>query len=190
LSRRPAGAISETRSIETAILFKASPMSLSLLLQSSAAIQIHVVTAVLALFIGAILLLARKGTGSHRLLGRVWIGLMVTTALSSFFIHSLRLYFGFSPIHILSVLTLIGSWQAVVAARAGRIAEHRRHVGNLYTFALLTAGAFTLLPGRLMHKLLIGEEQGQVHLIAIGVLLATVALLQWWLRRRGARLPT
>ena len=95
-------------------------MSLSLLLQSSAAIQIHVVTAVLALFIGAILLLARKGTGSHRLLGRVWIGLMVTTALSSFFIHSLRLYFGFSPIHILSVLTLIGSWQAVVAAPPAR----------------------------------------------------------------------
>lgn len=162
-------------------------MSLSLLSQSSLAIQIHVTAAGSALVLGAILLVARKGTRFHRLLGRTWIGLLLIAALSSFFIQSLRLYFGFSPIHILSVLTLIGSFQAVAAARAGRIAEHRRHVGNLYTFALLTAGAFTLLPGRLMHKLLFGEAQGQVHLIAIGLLLTVACLLQWWLRRGDGR---
>lgn len=158
-------------------------MSISLLTQSSLAIQIHVASAVFALLLGATLLVGRKGTGPYRLLGRLWIGMMVITALSSFFIQSLRLYFGFSPIHILSVFTLIGSWQAVAAARAGRIAEHRRHVGNLYSFALLTAGAFTLLPGRLMHKLLFGEGQGQGHLFAIGLLLFLVAALQWWLRK-------
>lgn len=156
-------------------------MSISLLTQSPFAIQIHVTSAVFALLLGATLLIGRKGTGPHRLLGRIWIVMMVITALSSFFIQSLSLYFGFSPIHILSVFTLIGSWQAVAAARAGRIAEHRRHVGNLYSFALLTAGAFTLLPGRLMHKLLFGEGQG--HLFAIGLLLFVVAALQWWLRR-------
>lgn len=162
-------------------------MSFSLLLQAAPAIQIHVATAFLALLLGAYLLIAPKGTKTHRMLGRIWIGVMVVTSLSSFFIHSLRLYFGFSPIHILSVMTLIGSWQAVVAARAGRIAEHRRHVGNLYSLALLTAGAFTLLPGRLMHKLLFGEGQGQVHLLAIGMLLVVVALFQWWLRQGGQR---
>jgi uncharacterized membrane protein len=164
-------------------------MSLSLLLQASPAIQIHVATASSALVLGAYLLLARKGTRPHRLLGRIWFGLILTTAISSFFIETLRLYFGFSPIHILSVLTLIGSWQAVAAARAGRIEEHRRHVGNLYTFALLTAGAFTLMPGRLMHRLLLGEGEGQVHLIVIGLLLALVVLLQWWLRKGPPRLP-
>lgn len=162
-------------------------MSLSLLLQAAPAIQIHVATALVALLLGTYLLIAPKGTGTHRMLGRIWIGVMVVTSLSSFFIHSLRLYFGFSPIHILSVLTLIGSWQAVVAARAGRIAEHRRHVGNLYSLALLTAGAFTLLPGRLMHKLLFGEGQGQVHLLAICMLLVVVVLFQWWVRHGDTR---
>ena len=158
-------------------------MSFSLLAQASHAIQIHVVAAILALIIGAILLLGRKGTRSHRMLGRVWIGVMGITAISSFFISSLRPHFGFSPIHILSVFVLIGSWQAVAAARAGRIAEHRRHVGNLYSFALLAAGAFTLLPGRLMHKLLFGEGQGQAHLVVIGMLLVLGGMLQWWLRQ-------
>jgi uncharacterized membrane protein len=162
-------------------------MSLSLLLQSDPAIQIHVFTALSALLLGTYLLIARKGTRTHRICGRIWIGLMVVTSLSSFFIHSLRLYYGFSPIHILSVMTLIGSWQVVAAARAGRIAEHRRHVGNLYSLALLTAGAFTLLPGRLMHKLLFGEGQSQVHLLAIGMLLGVAVLFQWWVRHGDAR---
>lgn len=161
-------------------------MSLSLLLQTPVAIQIHVVSALLALILGAGLLLGRKGTNVHRILGRIWIGVMVITAMSSFFISSLRLYFGFSPIHILSVFTLVGSFQAITAARAGLIAEHRRHVGNLYSFALLTAGAFTLLPGRLMHKLIFGEGQGQAHLVAIGLLLILVLFFQWWLRRDAA----
>ncbi len=92
-------------------------MSLSLLLQAPLTIQIHVVFALLALILGAGLLLGRKGTNVHRILGRIWIGVMVITAMSSFFISSLRLYFGFSPIHILSVFTLIGSFQAITAAR-------------------------------------------------------------------------
>ncbi len=163
-------------------------MSFSLLLQAAPAIQIHVFTALSALLLGGYLLIARKGTRIHRIAGRIWIGLMVATSFSSFFIHSLRLYFGFSPIHILSVLTLVGSWQAIAAARAGRIAEHRRHVGNLYSLALLTAGAFTLLPGRLMHKLLFGDGQREVHLLVIGMLLAIVVFFQWWLRRKSGRL--
>jgi uncharacterized membrane protein len=161
-------------------------MSLSLLSHSPAAIQIHVAAAVFALLVGAILLIGRKGTGPHRLLGRIWISLMLITSLSSFFISSLRVYFGFSPIHILSVFTLIGSWQAVAAARAGRIAEHRRHVVNLYSFALLTAGAFTLLPGRLMHKLLFDAGEERLHLLAIALLLGLVVWLQWWVRKVSA----
>lgn len=160
-------------------------MSISLLQQASPAIQVHVITALSALLLGAYLLLSTKGTKTHRILGRIWIGIMVLTSVSSFFIHSLRLFYGFSPIHILSVMTLVGSWQAVAAARTGRFAEHRRHVGNLYSLALLTAGAFTLLPGRLMHRLLFGEGQGQAHLLAIGMLLLIVVFFQRRLRRDG-----
>ncbi|MGL4198047.1 MAG: DUF2306 domain-containing protein, partial [Allorhizobium sp.] len=70
-------------------------MSISLLTDASPAIQFHVATAALALVLGGYLLAAAKGTSIHRLLGRIWIALIVATALSSFFIHSLRGYFGF-----------------------------------------------------------------------------------------------
>ncbi len=162
-------------------------MSISVIAQVPVAIQIHVVCAMLALVLGACLLLGRKGNDTHRMIGRIWIGAMAITAISSFFMSSLRLHSGFSPIHILSVFTLIGCCQVVVAARASRIAEHRRHVGNLYSFALLTAGAFSLLPGRMMNTLLFGGGKGQPHLIAIGLLLMIVLLFQWWLRRGRAR---
>lgn len=158
-------------------------MSPSLLINLPFAVQIHVAAALSAVLLGGILLLGRKGTGLHRVLGRIWICLMVATALSSFFIRTMPWFFGYSPIHVLSILTLLGCWQVVSAARTGRIAEHQRHVGNLYAFALVTAGAFTLLPGRLMHKLLFGEGQGQACLFALGILLASAVLLKWWLRR-------
>jgi len=43
-------------------------------------------------------------TPLHRLLGKIWMVLMVITSLSSFFIHQIDLFYGFSPIHLLSIL--------------------------------------------------------------------------------------
>ena len=46
---------------------------------------------------------------------------------------------------------------------------------GLFAGGLVIAGAFTLLPGRLMHRLLFGEGQGHAHLLAIGMLLGFAA---------------
>ena len=42
---------------------------------------------------------------------------MVIVAFSGFFIHVLKLVGPFSPIHLLSVLTLTSLWYAIRAAR-------------------------------------------------------------------------
>lgn len=154
------------------------------LLHAPVAVQIHVATVVPAAFLGAFLLASRKGTPAHRMLGKIWLGLMVASALSSFFIHDLRMVGPFSPIHLISIFVL---WSATVAyrtARAGRIAEHRRAVNGLYFGGIVGAGVFTLLPGRLMNHVFLQSLTGMTVLgLTIGALvLASLCVNQ--LRRR------
>lgn len=126
-------------------------MTLAPLLAASPAIQIHVFVAVGAFALGVGQLLMTKGTALHRRLGWVWVALMALVAGSSFFIHQLRMWGGWSPIHLLSLATLLGLWRAIVAVRRGDVRTHARIMAALFVFALVGAGAFTLLPGRLLH---------------------------------------
>lgn len=132
-------------------------MTLEPLLHASPAIQIHVLAVIPAALIGGYVLWARKGTAIHRLLGRIWLALMVLTAVSSFFIHSINLIGGFSPIHILSVVVLVAALEVVRSARRRNFVRHRQVVKALYFGAIGVAGAFALLPGRIMHETLFGE---------------------------------
>ncbi|MFV3073950.1 DUF2306 domain-containing protein [Niveispirillum fermenti] len=129
---------------------------LDLFLSASWLIQFHTILALAAILAGGLQFALPKGTGSHRLLGRFWVGGMALVALSAFGIHELRMIGPFSPIHLLAVLVLVTLWQGVRLARRGDIARHRRTMIRLYLLALLITGAFTLLPGRLMHQVLFG----------------------------------
>ena len=62
----------------------------------------------------------------------------------------------FSPIHLLSLLTLWALARGILAAQQGRIADHKRAMKQLYGFALVVAGAFTFFPGRIMYLVLFG----------------------------------
>ncbi len=126
-------------------------MILAPLAEAPFAVQLHVATVLPAAVLGAFLLARPKGTPVHRLLGRLWIGLMVLTSVSSFFIHTLRIIGPFSPIHLLSILTLVSCVQAVQAARRGDIGRHRALVLRAYGLGIGVAGLFTLVPGRIMH---------------------------------------
>ena len=148
-------------------------MTLEPLLQASLPIQIHVLTVVPAAVLGAWLLAGPKGTPRHRLLGRIWMGLMVASAVSSFFIHTLRLVGPFSPIHLLSVLVIVGAFQAIRAARRGDIAAHRRAVKGMYLGGIVGAGLFTVLPGRIMNAVLFRGDS----LAALLAVLVIAALL-------------
>ncbi len=113
------------------------------------AIVIHLATVIPAIPLGLLVFLGPKGTRTHRRLGLVWMGLMGITALSTLFIRHIN-DGSFSFVHLFVPLTLVGIVQAIVAARQGRIGDHKRHLVNLYFGALLVAGLFSFLPGRLM----------------------------------------
>jgi uncharacterized membrane protein len=126
-------------------------MTLEPLLNASPAVQFHVLTVVPAALIGTAMLLAKKGTYIHRMGGRVWIALMMLTALSTFFIHEINMFHGFSPIHLLSLVVLVSAVEVVRSARQRNFARHKRLVKSLYFGGIGIAGLFTLLPGRIMH---------------------------------------
>ena len=116
-------------------------------------IQFHILAAFFAIAGGGVQFFLPKGTSVHKLVGRLWVSSMAVVALSSFFIHEIRLFGLFSPIHLLSVMTLCFLYLGVRAARAGQIVRHRKIMTYSYVLALIITGLFTLLPGRLMHQI-------------------------------------
>ncbi len=97
-----------------------------------------------------------KGTIRHRVVGYVWCGLMMATALISFAVHGINPG-GLSFIHLFSIMTLVMTPVIVFSARAGQAARHQRAVLGLMIGALVIAGLFTFLPGRAL-----GELVGQL----------------------------
>jgi uncharacterized membrane protein len=116
-------------------------------------LAIHLATVVPALPLGAWLLGRRKGDHAHRMLGRIWASLMMVTALSSFGLHDMT--GGLSPIHILSVITIVALVVSVRAAMRGDIRVHQRAISRLF-ISLVLAGIATFIPGRLMFDWLVG----------------------------------
>ncbi|MDZ7809588.1 MAG: DUF2306 domain-containing protein [Arhodomonas sp.] len=131
-------------------------MNLEPLLAASPAIQLHTAAATAALAVAALQVLPSRGSTVHRWTGRLWMVLMALTAGSSLFIHHIQLWGPWSPIHLLSVATLASLVTGIRAARKGRIREHRATMISLVAFALVGAGIFTLLPGRIMNAVLFG----------------------------------
>jgi uncharacterized membrane protein len=121
------------------------------------AIQIHLLSVAVAVPAAVLQLVLSKGGSRHRAVGYVWAAAMIVAALSSFWISSMPILGPFGPIHILSVITLIGVPQAVMAARRGNIRAHKLAVFQLVGFALVGAGAFAIFsPGRILNSWFFG----------------------------------
>lgn len=120
------------------------------------AVLVHLAFASAALLLGPAALWARKGSRGHRGLGYAWVTVMVGTALSAFFIRSSGRvqWHGFSLIHLLAVVTLVGVTAAIVAIAQRKVELHRKVMQRTYLGACLGAGLFTLLPGRYLGDLL------------------------------------
>ena len=131
-------------------------MSLAPLLSASPAIQFHAFAAMAAFGLGLIQFAAPKGTLPHRTIGWVWVALMIVVSVSAFFIHQIRLWGLWSPIHLLAIFTLIMLPIAVWQAHRHAVDKHRNRMVALFIGALAIAGAFTLLPGRIMHAVALG----------------------------------
>jgi len=114
------------------------------------AVQIHMICAVSSLMIGLYMLLGKKGTRHHKVVGWIWISLMLGAAISAVFIHQIRMVWILSPIHIFVPITLIGLYEGVRHARAGRIRAHRASMRSMYWGALCIPFAFALMPERIL----------------------------------------
>ena len=116
---------------------------------------LHLATVIPAFIIGAFQLLRRKGTPTHKLLGKIYMVLMLATALITLAMPAevgprFLGHFGF--IHAFSFLTLFSIPTAYFAARRGDISTHRRAMIGLYVGGILIAGAFAFMPGRMLHE--------------------------------------
>jgi uncharacterized membrane protein len=130
-------------------------MNFNPLLEASIAIQMHTAAAVVAIGLSLAMLAARKGTATHKLLGRTWVAMMAAVSISSFWIVELR-HGQFSPIHLLSAVTLAALVYAIWQAKRGNIRAHKRSMLMTMAGALAGAGAFTLMPGRIMGQVFFG----------------------------------
>jgi len=107
-------------------------------------IPLHAIAAMSAFVLGVVQLAAPKGTLPHRTLGWIWVGLMAFVTLSSFWIHQIRLVGPWSPIHLLSIFTLV-----IAAARrlagasasgAGAPLDHDRYLYRRLDYRRLVYG--------------------------------------------------
>jgi uncharacterized membrane protein len=131
-------------------------MSLAPLLDAVPPIPVHAFAAMAAFALGVVQLAAPKGTLPHRTLGWIWVALMAIVAISAFWIHQLRILGPFSPIHLLSIYVPIMLVVGVLAARRHNVQRHRRTMIGLFAGALIIAGLFTFMPGRVMHAVVFG----------------------------------
>jgi uncharacterized membrane protein len=132
--------------------------SFTQLLAQRPLVFIHLACAASAVVLGAVLLLRRKGTPSHRALGWAWVLLMAGTTITSAFIRERGMInvAGFSPIHLLTVLVAVQLPRAVIAIRQGRVEAHRKAMRGMYFGGCVVAGLFTLMPGRFLGRQLWG----------------------------------
>ena len=90
------------------------------------------------------------------MIGSIWVLSMIAVCLSAFFIHELRVWGPWSPIHPLAISTLVMLPVAVWRAHRHEVTRHRRAMLGLFLGALVIAGLFTFLPGRIMHAVFVG----------------------------------
>ncbi len=119
----------------------------------------HLFTVLPAALLGTYLILRPKGTPSHRLLGKVYMILMLTTAALSLLIPATvgpQLVGHLGLIHILSFVVLFSVPRAYFAARNHNLVQHKIAMIGVYVGGILVAGGFTLAPGRYLNQLLLG----------------------------------
>ena len=131
-------------------------MSLEPLFAAPLVVQLHAFAAMAAFVLGILQFAGPKGTLPHRAMGYAWVALMLLVAASSFAIQGMRQWGPFSAIHLLSITVMILTPLAVLAARRHRVGTHSKAMISIFAGALVIDGAFTFLPGRIMHRVLLG----------------------------------
>lgn len=116
---------------------------------------LHLWTIVPCFIIGTIMMFMEKGTRIHKTLGRIYLPLMLFTAIVTLFMQAKvgpRLFNHFGWIHSFSFITIYTVPTAYIAIRKGQVEKHRRKMILLYFGAILIAGFFAMTPGRFLYE--------------------------------------
>ena len=136
----------------------------------SPTIAIHISAALGTIASGPVALWARRSGVQrprlHRAFGYAWVTLMLVAATSAIFIRDFHLpnINGFTLIHLLIPVVYSMLVLAFWFLARGNITGHRKTMQGLYVGACLVAGAFTLLPGRFLGNLVLGQWLGLISL--------------------------
>tara|TARA_B100000161_G_C33375993_1_gene335625 strand:+ start:160 stop:585 length:426 start_codon:yes stop_codon:yes gene_type:complete len=120
-------------------------------------VKLHLATVAPAAMLGIYLMFWAKGTKPHRLLGKIYMTLMLITALTSMFIPAAvgpQFLGHFGWIHLLSILVIVSVPKAYLAAKRHDVTGHKFAMIGVYIGGILVAGLFTLAPGRYIHQLI------------------------------------
>jgi uncharacterized membrane protein len=145
----------------------------------------HVTAALTSVLLGGYQVWRRpKGDLRHRLLGRIWVVLMLWTAITSFWIRDIN-EGAFSWLHVLSVVTLVTVTLGVVNARRGAIAAHRGNMVGSWLGAVGAMLAAVAVPGRVVPTYAVAQPRGALA-FGLSVLLtaAVLVVLGAWLASR------
>jgi uncharacterized membrane protein len=120
---------------------------------------LHLATVIPCFVIGTVLLLIKKGTSIHKSFGRVYMILMLFTAVVTLLMPAqvgptVLKHFGW--IHSFSLLTLYTVPTAYWAIKRGDVKVHKRKMILLYFGAIIIAGGFTFVPGRYLYEVCFG----------------------------------
>jgi uncharacterized membrane protein len=113
-------------------------------------LAIHLASVLPALLLGALQLVAPKGTRPHKWIGWLWILTMLAAAISAFWIVGLNKRGGFSVVHLLSIWTLCALGAAIWFIRRGNVRAHKRFMIGTF-LGLASAGLGALAPGRTLY---------------------------------------
>ena len=125
-------------------------------------IYAHIALALVTVPVGAIIFLTKKGTAQHKLVGRVWVVILLIVSLSAILIQEINPE-GYSLIHLLIPWTIASLVYSIWSIKRFKKTHKRKYrqahmysMIGVYVGALLVAGAFTLLPGRFLYGVFFG----------------------------------
>jgi len=128
---------------------------IDLFVRLSPVIKVHLLAALAALMLGAVLMLVRKGRTFHRTAGWLWVALVAVTAGSTLFITSLN-HGRWSLLHLFTGWALIVLPIAVIAARRHNVIRHRRTMMGLFYGGFAVNLLIAFIPGRTLWEIFLG----------------------------------
>lgn len=146
---------------------------------------VHVATALLAMVLGALVLLRRKGDLLHRRLGYAYVVTMVGVNASAFGLY--RLFGSFGPFHVAAIvsgLTVFAGMRAVLHKSGGP----DRMVAHMIFMYWSVIGLYAAFFSEVMVRLRLGAAFATLVGVATGLTVLLGALLQPRLVRRWSRL--